>query len=158
MGTGIRARTTPMLWYLGIRRSVRNIVDKTWVRLRGDHLVVPDMLGTGDHDCAPLSLYWAAPWIPECRIYDAFLACAENWPYGGVTNKEFQIALKYLEIECFYSAKSESLGKLLARKPSRCVCLLHGHFIAVIRGKIVGRDTYRAWSPSTEVYCHWIVR
>lgn len=115
----------------------------------------PTVLGAGDHDCAPASLYWAAPWIPESRIAEAFLFCAENWPYGGVTNKEFQIVLRYLGAEGYYSADSETLGALLARNPDRCVALLHGHFIAIVDGKIVGRDARHAWDLSTEVYCHW---
>lgn len=146
-----------MLWNIGITRFVLIAIDKTLVWLGGGHFVTPAKLGMGDHDCAPLSLYWAAPWISEGRIYDAFMVCTDNWPYGGVTNKEFQIALKYLKSEYSYLAESESLGELLARNPSRCVCLVHGHYIAIINGKIVGSDTHRVWDPSTEVYCHWII-
>ena len=141
-----------------ILASARSIVDRIWVWLRGGHLAPPATLDSGNHDCAPASLYWAAPRIPESQIIEAFLFCSENWPYGGVTNKEFQIVVKYLDIESDYSADSETLGALLARKPSRCVALLHGHFIAIINGKIVGRDARRSWDLSTEVYCHWTFR
>lgn len=134
---------------------IRKIVDRVWVSLWGDHLLAPTTLGSGNHDCAPASLYWAAPMISEGRITEAFLFCSENWPYEGVTNKEFQIAVKYLGIGSEYSATSETLGALLVRNPSRCVALLHGHFIAIVNGKIVGRDARRTWNLSTEVYCHW---
>ena len=147
-----------MLWARGAAGSIGNIIDKAWVYLRGSHLLAPSKLGMGDHDCAPVSLYWAAPWISESQIRHAFLFCAENWPYGGVTNREFQITLKYLKTEVYYSADSETLGVLLAKKPNRCVALLHGHFIAIIKGKIVGRDARRVWDLNTEVYCHWIFR
>ncbi len=140
-----------------IQASIGRTVDRAWTWLGGGHLLAPAKLGQGDHDCGPISLYWTTPWIPESRISDAFLFCAENWPHGGVTNKEFQIALKYLDVESHYSAKSETLGMLLARKPRRCVALLHGHFIAIINGEIVGRDARWIGSLGTEVYCHWLL-
>lgn len=140
---------------VGILDCVRNTVDRLWVSLWGGHLLPPAKLGSGNHDCAPASLYWAAPMIPEGQIVEAFLFCSENWPYEGVSNKEFQIVVNYLGIRSEYSANSETLGALLLRKPSRCVALLHGHFIAIVNGKIVGRDARRAWDLSIEVYCHW---
>ena len=135
--------------------AIRKIVDRTWVWLGGDHVMDAAKIGEGDHDCALASLYWATPWIPEDQIIEAFGYCAENWPYGGITNKEFQIALKYLNTESCYCADPETLGSLLSRRPSRCVALLHGHFVAIIDGKIVGRDAKRAWDCSLKVYCHW---
>ena len=115
-------------------------------------------IGAGDHDCALASLYWAAPGIPENRIVEAFGFCTENWPYGGVTNKEFQIALKYLKAETHYSTDLETLGALLDNRPARCVALLPGHFIAIVNGEIVGRDAHLRWSSSTTLYCHWTFR
>ena len=91
-------------------------------------------------------------------IVEAFGFCTENWPYGGVTNKEFQIALKYLKAETHYSTDLETLGALLGSRPARCVALLPGHFIAIVNGEIVGRDTHLRWSSSTTVYCHWTFR
>ena len=134
------------------------MADRIWVWLGGGHVKAPTTIGTGDHDCALDSLYWAAPWIPEIRIIEAFEFCTDDWPYGGVTNKEFQIALKYLNAESHYSYDTETLGALLARQPDRCVALLHGHFIAIVNGKVVGRDARLAWDPSTTVYCHWTFR
>ena len=138
--------------------AFRRIMDTISVRLGGGHLVAPVTIGTGDHDCALASLYWAAPWIPESQIVDAFGFCTENWPYGGVTNKEFQIALKYLKAESHYSTYPETLGALLGSRPSKCVALLPGHFIAIVNGQIVGRDAHIRWPSSTTVYCHWTFR
>ncbi len=107
------------------------------------------------HDCALASLYWAAPWIPEARIIEAFQLCAENWPYGGVTNREFAIALKYLNVESLYSTDASTLGALRNRRQGRFVALLHGHFMAIINGKIVGKDALRAWDTRSTVYCYW---
>ena len=135
--------------------AVRRIVDRIWVWLGGGHVMAPARIGIGQHDCSLASLYWAAPWIPEIQIIEAFEFCTENWPYGGVTNKEFQIALKYLKADSHYSSATGTLGELLNRKPTNCVALLPGHFIAIINGQIVGRDAETAWDPSTTVYCHW---
>ena len=110
---------------------IRRLVDKIRVWLGWPHLVAPTTIGAGDHDCALASLYWAAPGIPENRIVEAFGFCTENWPYGGVTNKEFQIALKYLKAETHYSTDLETLGALLDRPAGEVRCTptgsLHRH-------------------------------
>ena len=119
------------------------------------HAGSPTQIGQGRHDCALSSLYWAVPTIPEPLIVEAFNLAAGTWPYGGVTNKEFAIALKYLKVESYYSADIDTLAELLVDKPARCVALVHGHFIPIVNGVIVGRDAHRYWSPDTHVYCHW---
>ena len=138
--------------------AIRRVADRIWAWLGGGHVIDPAKIGGENHDCALASLYWAAPWIPEDRIIEAFGYCTENWPYGGVTNKEFQIALKYLNAESCYCADTETLGSLLGRRPSRCVALLPGHFVAIVNGKVVGLDARWAWDRSTTVYCHWTFR
>lgn len=135
--------------------AIRKLTDRVWVWLGGSHLIAPTTIGGGEHDCALVSLYWAAPWFPEDQISEAFEVCAENWPYGGVTNKEFAIALAYLRAKVHYSPAPGTLGALLDKKPGRCVALLHGHFIAIVNGKIVGPDARLNWRPSTKVYCYW---
>ena len=133
----------------------REILDRVLVWLGGNHVVGPSTLGRSAHDCALTSLYWTAPRISESRITEAFGYCAETWPYGGVTNKEFAIALKYLDVDSTYCNKRETLGSLLMRRPARCVALVHGHFIAILRGKPVGRDRHLANRPNVTVYCNW---
>ena len=135
--------------------AIRKLTDRVWVWLGGSHLIAPTTIGGGEHDCALVSLYWAAPWFPEDQISEAFEVCAGNWPYGGVTNKEFAIALAYLRAKVHYSPDPGTLEALLDKKPSRCVALLHGHFIAIVNGKIVGPDARLNWRPSTKVYCYW---
>ena len=146
----------------GVRRrhipTVRRMVDRIWIWLGGGHLIGPTAIEKEDHDCALASLYWAAPWISEGRIIEAFEFCTETWPYGGITNKEFQIALQYLKVETHYSADTETLGSLLDRQLGRCVALLPHHFIAIVDGQIVGRDAHLAWHRSTTVYCYWTFR
>ena len=126
--------------------------------MRDRHTVAPAQIGDGRHDCALSSLYWAVPSLPECDITNAINVAADTWPYDGVSNKEFAIALKYLGLDSEYSHESIMLGALLAAKPGRCVALLHGHFIPIVDGMIVGRDARRAWPPDTHVHCHWMFR
>lgn len=144
--------------YHNINKSIGRTVDRLWVWLGGNHILEPATIGTGPHDCALRSLYWAAPWVPEHKLHEAFTFCTENWPYAGVTNKEFAIALSFLNEEACYSDNKSTLGALLHRKPDRCVALLRGHFIAIVNGKVVGQDAYLKWSPNKTVYCHWTFR
>ena len=149
-------------WLSHLKRKVRlagrHAFERVSVRLGRGHVLGPMTLGDGPHDCALTSLYWAVPQLPESRIREAFQYCTENWPYGGVTNSEFAVALKYLDVDHRYVAETESLGDLLSRAPKRCVALLPYHFIAILDGRIVGRDASRAWDPATTVYCSWAFR
>ena len=138
-------------------QAIRRLADRIWVGMGGSrHLVGPTDLGRGRHDCAPASLYRVVPWIREDRIIEAFQYCTDAWPYAGVTNKEFQIAVKYLEVDAHYSGEEETVGSLLDRRPARCIALVPYHYIGIISGKILGRDT--GMSRSTTVYCHWTFR
>lgn len=133
----------------------RRIVDRLSVILHGRHTTDPTLFGHGPHDCALSSLYWVIPTLSEPEIVKAFHAAADTWPYGGVWNKEFVIALKRLRVDCIYSTDINTLGALLAAKPARCVALVCGHFIPIVDGMIVGRDARQHWSADTRVYCHW---
>ena len=138
-----------------IQKNLGRAVDRIWCWLGGNHIIGPATIGKGPHDCALTSLYWASPWIQERKISEAFTFCAENWPYAGITNKEFAIALSYLNQEACYSDETCTLGTLLHRKPSRCVVLLHGHYIAIVNGNIVGQDAYLKLNVNATVYCYW---
>ena len=150
--------STPISWGQACRLRLRRIVDKLSVVLRDRHTAAAALIGDGQHDCALSSLYWAVASLPECVIARAFNEATDTWPYGGVSNKEFAIALKRLGVDSDYSRVPIALGALLSAKPARCVALLHGHFIPIVDGAIVGRDALRAWPPDTHVYCHWIFR
>lgn len=142
-------------WLRVGKSSFRVLVDRLSVVLRDRHTALPAMIGRGQHDCALSSLYWAAPSIPESDILDAFNVTAGAWPYGGVTNKEFTIALMYLRVSSVYSTEVDTLRELLAGKPRKCVALLHGHFIAIVDGDIVGSDAHGRFARNARVYCHW---
>lgn len=141
-----------------LRATGRRGIDHVSVWAGRGHVVAPLALGDGPHDCALTSLYWAVPTLSEDRIREAFQYCAKNWPYGGVTNTEFAVALQYLGVEHRYFAETESLDALLARKPTRCVALLPYHFVAILSGRVAGSDAYRSWNKATTVYCSWMFR
>ena len=144
-----------MQWWRALRLRLQRVADRLSVVVCDRHTANPILIGHGQHDCALLSLYWVMPSIPEPEIVEAFNLATDTWPYGGVTNKEFAIALKYLAVECDYSTDIDTLEALAAAKPARCVALLHGHFIPIIDGQVVGGDRSRHWSPETFIYCHW---
>lgn len=136
------------------RHALRRFVDRIWVKLGGKrHPIAPSTLGHGPHDCGPASLYRVVPWLSEDSIREAFLYCAEAWPYGGVTNRDFQIAVKYLKVDALYCDTKETVGSLLAKNPARCVALLPGHYIGIIDGKILPPDV--GMSHRATVHFHW---
>ncbi len=135
--------------------ELEHLVDRLSVRMGRGHTKGPRLFGRGPHDCALTSLYWAAPQLSEERIAEAFQYCTVNWPFAGVTNSEFAVALNYLGVQNSYCGKTETLGEVLDRKPVRCVALLPFHFIAIIGGRIVGADSSMSWNPTTTVYCSW---
>ena len=144
-----------MSWWRTYQLCLRRTMDGLSVALRDRHTTSPREIGTGQHDCAPSSLYWAVPSLPEPAITQTFRVVADAWPYGGVSNKEFAIALKHLGLNSNYSSEPITLGALLATKPARCVALVHGHFLPIFNGVIVGHDARLHWPASTHVYCHW---
>lgn len=92
--------------------------------------MMEDHLGfCGRHDCGPRSLLRAVPELDPGRVRDAFTLCSEKWPYGGVSNKEFEIAVKFLGLEHKYYGDEETLEDVLDRQPGRCVALgaLHSY-------------------------------
>ena len=145
-------------WWKVLPCRLHRLVDKISVMARDLHTDSPTEIGNGQHDCALSALYWAVAAIPESDIVDAFNLATETWPHGGVTNKEYAIALKVLGVASSYSTEINTLGELLSTKPTRCVALLHGHFVPIVDGMIVGRDARRSWSSDEQVYCHWTFR
>ena len=135
---------------------LRKILDHLLVQTGFDHIVGPATFGNGPHDCALTSAYWAAPKLSEPNILEAFGYCTENWPFAGITNKEFAIALSYLKVSTTYCGKKGTLESLLKRRPKRCVALLRGHFIPILKGKLIAHDQHYLNRPHSTVYCYWI--
>ena len=109
----------------------------------------------GMHDCGPKALLRVSPELEEDKVKEAFTLCSEKWPYGGLNNKEFEIAVKYLDVKHRYSHTEETLQDVLDRKPDRCVALLNGHFIAILDGEVAGREILFGSPSKTKVFCSW---
>jgi len=116
---------------------------------------------SGKHDCGPRSLLKVAPELDPEEVREAFVLSSENWPYGGVTNREFAISMRFLSMngklsrKYEYRSETESLADLLNRNPARCVALLKRHFIAILDGEVVGRELLLKPHEKTEVVCSW---
>ena len=116
---------------------------------------------SGPHDCGPKSLLRVLPDLDPEEVRKAFILASDNWPYGGVNNREFFLIVNYLSknsdisFESEYSHEEESLANLLSRKPSKCVALLKGHFIAILDGEVVGREPLLKPYEETDVVCSW---
>lgn len=111
---------------------------------------------SGPHDCSIHALLEIKPQLDVQKVRQAFLVCAKNWPYGGVTNREFHMALQFLEVNNTYHEEDTTLPELLSRKKGKCVALVDFHFIATDQGKVIGRDASRfSLEFPTHIYCYW---
>ena len=98
------------------------------------------------------------PDLEQEQVVDAFKKCCNLYPYEGVTNKEFNIALRYLEIfDKFEYNDSDGLvvKNFLNRKKQIFILLIYGHFTVVAKGKVL--DAMRI-SENSKVYCSWKLR
>ena len=116
---------------------------------------------SGPHDCGPKSLLRVVPGLDPEDVKEAFRRSSDNWPYKGITNREFAIAIRHLrerkgyDLSPEYRSEDESLEDLLSRKPARCVALLKRHYIAIRDGAVLGRETLPKPYAQTEVVCSW---
>ena len=53
---------------------------------------------TGGHDCALVALVRVVPSLDTDKVAKAFQDCCAKWPYAGVTNSEFNVCLRRLDI------------------------------------------------------------
>ena len=112
--------------------------------------------GEGRHDCALEALYSVVAEISEDDMIEAFTFCTENWPYAGVTNKEFNIVVKYLKLKVEYDdSEGQTIKSLTRKKTGSHIALLHGHYIVTENGQIIGRDANIYNNPGSKVYCSW---
>ena len=119
---------------------------------------IPNVISL-NHICGPIALHIVFPNIPESKILDAFYHCCNEWPNGGVTNKEFNIVIKYLGIKNLkYFNKRTTIGLLLRQKKELVIALVYGHYLAISYGQIL--EFYDiSWKNNLKekVYCYWQV-
>ena len=115
----------------------------------------------GKHDCALRALYITLPSTSVEDMISTFTNCCEWWPYRGVSNKEFNIALASLKIKDsfeYIAPESIMLGQLLKRKKDTFIVLVYGHYTVISSGIIL--DKYADYYDRTQqkVYCCWRLR
>lgn len=117
---------------------------------------IPNIL-SHNHTCAPIALHIMLPTIPESKLLDAFYHCCEEWPNAGVTNKEFNIVIKYLDIHNLkYIGRGTTIHHLLKQKKEKFIALIYGHYLVISYGKII--DSYNSsFNKNTKVYCYWVL-
>ena len=115
----------------------------------------------GKHDCALRALYITLPSTSFEGMISAFTNCCEWWPYRGVSNKEFNIALASLKIKDrfeYAAPESTTLGQLLKRKKDTFIALVYGHYTVVSKGIVLDKYADYYDSAKQKVYCYWRLR
>ena len=110
------------------------------------------------HDCGPRALLSAIPELPHSKIKDAFMQCTDKWPNGGVTNVEFNVALRYMKIFDrfkYNDADGQVMGDFLVDETGTYILLIHGHFTTIKGNKIYDSLAYTNPNPKQVVYCSW---
>ena len=116
---------------------------------------IPNIIDS-PHNCSLIALHLTLSKIPESKILDAFYHCCEDWPNGGVTNKEFNIVIKFLKIDSLvYCDRETTIDSLLSKKKN-FIALVYGHYLAISKNCIL--EYYNPyWHNNTneKVYCYW---
>ncbi len=110
----------------------------------------------GPHDCALRALHIACPDISVESMRESFGLCCGDWPYKGVTNKEFNISINHLKAKDRFQYNDDdniTLKNLLRNKKSIFIALIYGHFTVVYNGRII--DGYTHYDSDQKVYCYW---
>ena len=111
----------------------------------------------GFHDCGPRALYTVLPNIPIKEMVNAFTNCCDRWPYGGISNKEFNITLSHLRIKNkfqYFAPESLTLNKLIEQNKDIFIALVFGHYVVVQKGNCIEKH-YSLNPHKTKVYCYW---
>ena len=107
----------------------------------------------GSHDCALRALHMVCPDISIESMQHSFNICCNNWPYAGITNKEFNISISNLKIKDrfqYYDNDNIILKHLLRNKEHIFIALIYGHYTVIYKGKATEYS-----SPYEEIYCYW---
>ena len=125
--------------------------------LRSNYSIVPKEL-SGKHDCGPRALFVVLPGLALDEIVDAFMHSCDWWPYRGVTNKEYNIALSYLNLkDCFEYVVPEkmTITELRKHKSETYIVLIYGHYTVIRAGRVVDISPYPKEASKSKVYCYW---
>lgn len=151
---------SPVNWMRGVGNWLRGLLagKQRAAKARSGRRDVNALLREG-HSCGPVALARVMPDLSDGQIIKAFNLCCEEWPYGGVSNKEFNITLRHLKIFDRFEYDDRdgmTAGDFTARKRDTFIILIYGHYTVVENGEI--RDSYSdycAYSDNEDVYCSW---
>ena len=134
---------------------------KTYLR---SCLIGSGTIFNGQHDCGPRALCQILPHLKQDSVKEAFLYSSKLWPYGGVTNKDFNIALRYLRIINLFEYKGYEetcmpvANDFRNKKNDTFILLIYGHYTVVRKGKIIDRRVLAKNISKEQVYCSWKLR
>lgn len=99
---------------------------------------------TGYHDCAPRALCKIIPELIYDEVYSAFLHSSDVWPSHGVSNKDMNIALDYLNLKDKFEYKEyieekpeKQIRHFIRKKNQTFILLIYGHYTVVKGSKIL---------------------
>lgn len=142
-----------------------NLIRTTWNNLKSLFLSSKKCENTDtskklhklSNSCALVALARVCPSLSYEQISDAFYNCCKQWPQAGVTHKEFNIILRYLNIfdKFLYSEEKLPFHCYINNKNSIYILLIPGHFTVFHNNKIYDNYGYSNLPKNTIVYCSW---
>lgn len=111
-----------------------------------------------EHDCGLRALSTVLPELAINDIVAAFMHSCEWWPHRGVTNKEYNIALSYLNVKDKFEyvvPEGLTISDLQRDNLETYIVLLYGHYTVVCSGCVVDRFIQSDIFSSSEVVCYW---
>lgn len=112
-----------------------------------------------NHSCALVALSKVMPELSYNEIEEAFFNCCDVWPRGGVTNKEFNVVLRYLDVfkQFQYLDDDKKIQSMIKNNNHKIILLIPGHFTVLHKNRIYDGYGYEGnIIKDTEVYCAWV--
>ncbi len=97
----------------------------------------------GEHDCGPIALCKVFPHLKYGKVREAFLYSTKLWPSGPVSNKDMNIALRYLNIYERFEYQAHLIGKkkkiihFTKQQDTTFILLFKWHYTVVSNCKIL---------------------
>lgn len=113
-----------------------------------------------DHSCALVALSRVFPHLTYNLIEEAFYNCCEEWPNQGVTHKEFNIVLNYLNISdsFIYKECTSNIFSDFIKNKNPIILLIPGHYTVCYKGRIYDSYGYSSLNKQTKIYCYWLLK
>ena len=125
---------------------------------KSQHRPKPMSHFNGAHDCGLRALHNVLPMLPNDEVRDAFMQCADRWPNAGISNVEFNVALRYMKIFDrfeYNDSDGQKVENFSSDSKGAYILLINGHFTTIKSGSIVDTPNYERLNPKSVVYCSW---